>query len=624
MTTTATHAISGPLTANGVAPLPFDFQSISADEIAVLRNNVLVTTGYTVTRNGDGTGYIAPTSSWGTDSVIIYSNPTYRQSSEFERFAPLYPDAVEAALDRLSRTMLAFRRTTDQIQIALSGLALGALTALPEPVINFLSPLAGAVTRTLRSKLADTVSIKDFGAVGDGTTNDTPAFAAACAALGAAGGRIEVPNTLRCLIDTALTIPPNISIVGQHEFVGSPKDNTSAPYGRVGCALIVNPAITITLKGSASIKGLLIHAKNMTFPALNGSGFAGTAITAGGDDIGVSHCLIIGFNKAIQCIGYSRPRVESVWHDCNYGFEGSNILDIPYLDNIHGWPFATIAGGGVYTNHVRPGANVYLHDTVDWPKVTRCFSYGHSHNVRLENVNSATILNCGGDQPYDTAPLNTNSIGVVVVGTCYDTRIIGQQAAANIIGIYINTNAACHTLIDNATVWGGSTHAVLIEGGNATITGSRARGVSYGVTINNTTSKVFIDDNSFDDIVAQPIQCVVNSSTVVIGQNNNFGNYSLGNPVGGFGVLCPSIASAAALSPPNNGSVFNVSGSTNISTINNGWGGRRITLIFSSALTIAHTVGGLNSVRFNSGANFTTTANTALTLVHNGVQWCQA
>jgi len=48
--------------------------------------------------------------------------------------------------------------------------------------IGFLQSGASAVLRTAQAKMQDVVSVKDFGAVGDGTTNDTAAFSAAAAA----------------------------------------------------------------------------------------------------------------------------------------------------------------------------------------------------------------------------------------------------------------------------------------------------------------------------------------------------------------------------------------------------------------------------------------------------------
>ncbi len=55
---------------------------------------------------------------------------------------------------------------------------------------SFLQSGTGAVARTWQAKDADVVSVKDFGAVGDGTTNDTVAFNAALAT----GKSIYVPD----------------------------------------------------------------------------------------------------------------------------------------------------------------------------------------------------------------------------------------------------------------------------------------------------------------------------------------------------------------------------------------------------------------------------------------------
>ena len=59
--------------------------------------------------------------------------------------------------------------------------------------VNYNPPGAGAVTRTVESKLRDVVSVKDFGAVGDGVADDTAAIQAAVTSLSPNGGAVLFP-----------------------------------------------------------------------------------------------------------------------------------------------------------------------------------------------------------------------------------------------------------------------------------------------------------------------------------------------------------------------------------------------------------------------------------------------
>jgi hypothetical protein len=57
-------------------------------------------------------------------------------------------------------------------------------------VMSWLRPETGAVRRALVERLNETVSVKDFGAVGNGSTDDSSAISAALTALNAnSGGR---------------------------------------------------------------------------------------------------------------------------------------------------------------------------------------------------------------------------------------------------------------------------------------------------------------------------------------------------------------------------------------------------------------------------------------------------
>lgn len=63
-----------------------------------------------------------------------------------------------------------------------------------DALVAVRQPFTGAIARTQHSKNMDLVSVKDFGAVGDGVADDTAAIQAAINALTPAGGRLYLPK----------------------------------------------------------------------------------------------------------------------------------------------------------------------------------------------------------------------------------------------------------------------------------------------------------------------------------------------------------------------------------------------------------------------------------------------
>lgn len=489
-------------------------------------------------------------------------------------------------------------------------------TATGASLIGFQASGTGATVRNVRDKLRETVSAWDFGLVADGVTDDTAHLQGAINSLGAVGGTVVLPRA-KVAINGNLTVKPNVSLVGPHEFTGSPANNASAPYGNVGGALLVSSTATITLMGGASLTGLLIYRQGMTFPALDTSAFAGTAITAGGDDVAVSRCMVLGFAKAFYSTGFQRQRIDYLYHDNLNGVEIASCADISMLRQCHAWPFSTIAGSGTLQ---RSGKAYHIHDVGDWAKLSDCFSYGYFRGIVIDNANSVTLLNCGTDNTYASGPTFANSIGIQVSGTSTDVHLIGCSTAAQATaGVYINTSAGVHTNILGHRSWGGSTHGVLIDGGDASVSQSTLRGVSYGVTVTSTASRVTIKGNRFQDLVTAPFSLFAATPLVTIGRDNDFGNYT--GSVGSANLICPTVASASALAIGNAGNTINVTGTTGITTITGGWAGREVTLLFAGVLTVTSATGTTNSVRLSGGTNYTSSAGSSLTIRHNGVQW---
>lgn len=105
-------------------------------------------------------------------------------------------DDVQASVSIFETAAAAVSSFMQPLLLSASNSAfLAALGQIASTAINFLQAGTGAVTRTGQAKLRDTVSVLDFGAVGDGATNNDVAFAAArayCATLSAAGNAIRL------------------------------------------------------------------------------------------------------------------------------------------------------------------------------------------------------------------------------------------------------------------------------------------------------------------------------------------------------------------------------------------------------------------------------------------------
>jgi len=483
--------------------------------------------------------------------------------------------------------------------------------------VTYKLPAIDSVFTNVEAKLSETVSVKDFGAVGDGVTDDTAAIQAALNSLGAAGGTVTLANDGRYLIDSNLTINKSVSLVGPHKFTGSPGNNASAPYASMGGAFILNSSATITIQSGASLSGVLIYRKGMTFPAPDSSAYAGTAVTVGGDDASVQSCMILGFQKAVYSSGFQRPKLYDLQIDSQNGIEITACYDIPRIENVQCWPFATIAAAGTLARHHRSGSAFYLHDSVDGAMLSNCFSYGYLNGFYLKNVAIANASNCVAD---NTTLYNLSS------GWRFEENINGFNCSSGASyscgnGIVVNTASTQFVPIHNFFLAGHTYNAVAITLGHADVSYNYITTTPTAISIASGLSVVKFDFNTLATISTNFVYSSAASTTNTrIGANNFIVDASTGSLASGT-ILSPGVTSADPLQIPNLGEVFNVVGTTGFGNLAGGWANRKVTLIFTGALTVFSGTGAASNMRLNGNANFAAVANSTLTLQHNGTQW---
>jgi hypothetical protein len=114
--------------------------------------------------------------------------------------------------------------------------------------IIFLQAGAGAVARTVESKLRDTVSVKDFGAVGNGVADDTAAIQAAIDSFASGNGTVYFP-TGSYKVSSTITVSKNrIHLTGAGswaaQIVFAPTASTTCIKLSAGAAVLFQGSVT--------------------------------------------------------------------------------------------------------------------------------------------------------------------------------------------------------------------------------------------------------------------------------------------------------------------------------------------------------------------------------------------
>jgi len=336
-----------------------------------------------------------------------------------------------------------------------------ATERISSELISFIQGGAGAVSRTVQSKLRETISVKDFGAVGDGVFNDHPAVQAAVnyAQTFAQGAKIVFPPG-KYLLNTTVTVTSSgVSLEGSGQgntWIINGTTNAAAIQFGDGVSRINRNSIenfvfgqAIGVVASTGNCGLYafncanIAVKNIQvfqFPAsLNDGIVFNSVVQSYVDTIGIQTCLNVGLSLKNQTfdIYLSNGR-------CDANAYGVDIRDAQGLyftnwscfgNSVHGWQLTT-DGAFQY--------NQYLF-------FTNCI--GDSSGSHNWYVNKASILVFSGcwAATQTSQSVNVNSDGFHFSGTpVTDVTMSGCVAISN------NRHGVNFDRIQRASVTGGS------------------------------------------------------------------------------------------------------------------------------------------------------------------------
>lgn len=299
---------------------------------------------------------------------------------------------------------------------------------LPDARTSFLQSGTGAVARTYQSKLQDVVHAQDFGAVGDGITDDSAALQAAIIA---ASGKVLILNAeATYYISTTLTVYGALEIWGHNATIQNLSSHITL-ISILGAQVII---LGLTLKGagnsSYNTNGRLISITG----ADNGASVAPTYIT----QITIRDCSLQAAGRAaVFCSFVDRIRVENCLID-DIGYGGVELLSCKNASvsgNFISDVTPGVNAGGPYNNMYGVYASrVNAADTTRYPasfniKIVHnilqnipwegidCHGgvmMDFSHNILLDcGVNNAAIAIVHGDDAASTPIVSVTDVTVI-------------------------------------------------------------------------------------------------------------------------------------------------------------------------------------------------------------------
>ena len=320
---------------------------------------------------------------------------------------------------------------------------------------------ANAVNRTVQAKLQESVSVLDFGAVADNSTNNTPAFQNAINYCIANGKALYVPGSpLPYLFSGVLNIAYATAVTSSLKMYGD-SDNVSASPGHTSVLKFGSGSASYQINILGNTSGV-----GSGMPCIfEGLTFLGTATAAGAMQINragsvvVRDCNFIGFTNAgnvgaivINAIGGTTPFCGVITIDnCKFQTSGTCILfsennsgtinivrviNCSFSDQVYGLLVQPQGGFVPYTNNIVVNNCVFQNSTA-----YDVYSQGAAYNWCIEKnwfeINSASA----NPRIFITGSDNSN---IVVKSNTFEQTLANATnaivAIANSKGVEVTNN----------------------------------------------------------------------------------------------------------------------------------------------------------------------------------------
>lgn len=271
------------------------------------------------------------------------------------------------------------------------------------------------------AELPSVVSVKDYGAVGDGKADETAAFQNALDAVGkAGGGTVSVPRG-NYLFRGTLEVPQAVTLAGVWESVSAHngiRDKGLPKPTDDGTTLLVTGGkgkeegkAFVTLNTNSTLKGVVIYypdqdpqAVPVPYPY---------AIAMRGKNPAVLDCELLNPYNGIDASQNERHLIRNIQgQPLRRGIFVDHIFDIGRIENVHWNPWWSMSEK-VFKFQIENGEG-FIFGKSDWEYVHNTFCYGYNVGYRFIKTKSGmcngNFLGIGADDCYTSLQVDEAAI----------------------------------------------------------------------------------------------------------------------------------------------------------------------------------------------------------------------
>ena len=297
-------------------------------------------------------------------------------------------------------------------------------------LIGFLQAGTGAVARTAQAKMRDIVSVKDFGAVGDGLNDDTIAIQTAVNSI-ASAGTIYFPEG-EYKTTSQITLPQSRFIT----FEGSGSRNTRI-VSYAGGVPMFNYARASSTSGSIFEFRNIVFQLNGLTKTPNSAAIQSFGFSDGQDDnfLRCYNCWFYGFQRAIYAKWTGQARISDCWFQ-------ANTTSITLLRGSSFWHlFKCMSFDDSFLFAFDPARDAYSNGLL----IDSCNNItAPGTNVYVEGWQAVYMKSCGWD-------LGTAGTAAIWLKETYDVTIrdsyISSDATATRNGVFLDN---AHSVVISA------------------------------------------------------------------------------------------------------------------------------------------------------------------------------